>query len=195
MNPFTDSLILIVNVVFNIAMLVVLLRFLLQLVRADFYNPISQAIARFTNPLLVPLRRIIPGLGGMDIASLVLLLLLEMVAIWALGFIYGAGLVPPLLVLMWAPLGVVNFFLGFYLVAIFVMIVISWVAPGTSSPVAYLLYQITEPFMAPFRKLLPSMGGLDFSPMIAVLILYISRNFVRWAGYSVNLQDLLVIGF
>lgn len=195
MNPITDSLILIVNVVFNIAMLVVLLRFLLQLVRADFYNPISQAIARFTNPLLVPLRRIIPGLGGMDIASLVLLLLLEMAAIWALGFVYGAGFVPPLLVLMWAPLGVVNFFLGFYLVAIFVMIVISWVAPGTSSPAAYLLYQITEPFMAPFRKLLPAMGGLDFTPMIAVLILYISRNFVRWAGYSVNLQELLVIGF
>jgi YggT family protein len=125
----------------------------------------------------------------------VLLLLLEMAAIWALGFVYGAGFVPPLLVLMWAPLGVVNFFLGFYLVAIFVMIVISWVAPGTSSPAAYLLYQITEPFMAPFRKLLPSMGGLDFTPMIAVLILYISRNFVRWAGYSVNLQELLVIGF
>ncbi len=195
MNPITESLILLVNVFFNIAMLLILLRFLLQLVRADFYNPISQAIARVTNPLLVPLRRIIPGFGGMDVAGLVLLLLVEMLAIVVLGFIYGAGLVPPLLVLLWAPLGIINFVLGFYLVAIIVMIVLSWVAPGTSSPAVYLVYQLTEPVMAPFRKVLPPMGGLDLSPMIAMLAIFISKNFVVWAANLVNLQPVLVIGF
>mgnify|MGYP001828881488 CR=1 FL=1 len=80
MGPIADSFTLLVNVFFNLLMLMVLLRFLLQLVRADFYNPISQAIARMTNPLLLPLRRMIPGYGGFDIASLVLLLLAEIIA-------------------------------------------------------------------------------------------------------------------
>ncbi len=195
MGPIADSFTLLVNVFFNLLMLLVLLRFLLQLVRADFYNPISQAIARMTNPLLLPLRRIIPGYGGFDIASLVLLLLAEIIAIFALGFVHGVGLVPPLLALLWAPLGIVSLFLNFYFFAILAMIILSWVAPGSPSPVIYLLHQLTEPVMAPFRKLLPAMGGLDLSPILVFVAIQVAQIFVSYAARGVNLPPALVVGF
>lgn len=195
MGPIADTLNLLVNVFFNLLMLLILLRFLLQLVRADFYNPISQAVARMTNPLLLPLRKVIPGYGGFDVASLVLLLLAEMLAIVVLGLVNGVGLVPPLFILLWAPLGIVNLFLSFYFFAILAMIILSWVAPGNPSPVIYLLHQLTEPVMAPFRKLLPSMGGLDLSPILVFIAIQIAQIFVNYAARGVSLSPGLVVGF
>ncbi|MEE4659784.1 MAG: YggT family protein [Halieaceae bacterium] len=195
MGPVADSFTLLVNVIFNLVMLLVLLRFLLQLVRADFYNPISQTVARLTNPLILPLRRVIPGYGGFDVASLVLLLLAEMLATVLLGLVHGVGLVPPLLVLLWSPLGIVNLFLSFYFFAILASIILSWVAPGNASPVTYLLHQLTEPVMAPFRRLLPAMGGLDLSPILVFIAIQIAQIFVSYAARGVNLQPALVVGF
>ena len=195
MDPFSESLKLLVNVFFNLVMLAILLRFLLQLVRADFYNPISQAISKVTNPLLVPLRRVIPGYGGVDVAALVLLVLAEMLATVLLGLLHGFGLVPVLYILMWAPLGIVSLLLSFYLFAIIIIIVLSWVAPGNPSPVIYLLHQLTEPVLAPFRKIIPPLGGLDLSPMAATLAIMIARNFVEAAAVGVGLHPALVVGF
>ena len=134
----------------------------MRLVGADFYNPVSQAIARLTNPLLAPLRRVIPGRGAFDSAALVLILLAEILAIVVLGLVQGVG-VHPIAILLWAPLGIVSLFLKFYFFAILAMIVLSWIAPGNPSPVIYLLHQLTEPVMAPFRRMLPAMGGLSNS--------------------------------
>ncbi len=195
MGPVAESFTLLVNVFFNLLLLLVLVRFLLQLVRADFYNPISQAVAKMTNPLLFPLRRIIPGYGGFDVASLVLLLLAELLATFVLGFVHGVGLVPPLLAILWAPLGIVSLFLSFYFFAILAMIILSWVAPGNPSPVIYLLHQLTEPVMAPFRRLLPAMGGLDLSPILVFVAIQIAQIFVSYAAQGVNLQPALVVGF
>ena len=195
MDPISQSFQLLVNVFFNLLLFVVLLRFLLQLVRADFYNPVSQAVARVTNPLLVPLRRIIPGYGGFDVASLVLLLLMEMLATILLGFINGFGMVPILYVLLWAPLGIVSLFLSFYFFAILASIVLSWVAPGNSSPVIHLLHQLTEPVMAPFRKIIPPLGGLDLSPIFVFLAIQVARIFVNSAAQGVGLHPALVVGF
>lgn len=195
MGPIADAFTLLINVFFNLLLFLVLLRFLLQLVRADFYNPISQAIARLTNPVLVPLRRIIPGFGGFDLASLVLLLLTEILATYALGLVYGFGLVHPLLAVIWAPLGIVSMFLNFYFFAILATIILSWVAPGSPSPVVYMLHQLTEPVMAPFRRLLPAMGGLDLSPILVFVAIQVAQIFVRYAAAGVNLQPALVVGF
>jgi YggT family protein len=194
MNPVAASITLLVNVFFNLLLLLILLRFLLQLVRADFYNPVSQTVARITNPLLVPLRRLIPGYGGFDLAALVLLFLAEVIAIYVLGLVNGA-LVPVVYVLLWAPLGVVSLFLTFYFFAILATIILSWVAPGSSSPIIYLLYQLTEPVMAPFRRLIPPLGGLDLSPIFVFIAIQIARYFVDYAAYGVGLNAKLVIGF
>ena len=195
MGPFADSLALLVNVILNLALLLILLRFLLQLVRADFYNPVSQAVSKLTDPLLIPLRRVIPGYGGFDVASLVLLLLAEIVGIYLLGLVTGQGLAPIGYALLWAPLGIVNLFLNFYFFAILAMIILSWVAPGNPSPVIMLLYQLTEPVMAPFRRLIPSLGGLDLSPIFVFIAIQIAQIFVRYAAAGVSLHPGLVVGF
>lgn len=195
MGPIADSFTLLINIFFNLLLLLVLLRFLLQLVRADFYNPISQSVARLTNPLLLPLRKVIPGFGGFDVASLVLLLLAEMLATIALGLVHGFGLVPIIYVVLWAPLGIVSMFLNFYFFAILAMIILSWIAPGNQSPIIYLLHQLTEPVMAPFRRLLPSLGGLDLSPILVFIAIQIAQIFVNYAARGVSLQPALVVGF
>jgi YggT family protein len=195
MGPIADSFTLLINIFFNLLLLLVLLRFLLQLVRADFYNPISQSVARLTNPLLLPLRKIIPGFGGFDVASLVLLLLAEMLATIALGLVHGVGMVPIIYVVLWAPLGIVSMFLNFYFFAILAMIILSWIAPGNQSPVIYLLHQLTEPVMAPFRRLLPALGGLDLSPILVFIAIQIAQIFVNYAARGVSLQPALVVGF
>jgi YggT family protein len=195
MGPIADSFTLLINVFLNIVMLLVLLRFLLQLVRADFYNPVSQAVARLTNPLLLPLRRLIPGFGGFDVASLVLLLLAEMLGTVVLGLVNGVGLVPIIYIILWAPLGIVSMFLNFYFFAILAMIILSWVAPGNPSPVIQLLHQLTEPVMAPFRRLIPPLGGLDLSPIFVFIAIQIAQIFVSYAARGVNLQPALVVGF
>ena len=195
MNAAEKSLELVVNVLFNLAILALFLRFLLQWVKADFYNPISQTVVKVTTPLLRPLRSIIPCYGGLDIAAIVLLLLVEMLGIIVLGLIYGIGFVHPLQLLLWAPLGLINFFLSFYFFAILAMIILSWVAPGSNNPAVYLLYQLTEPVMAPFRKLLPSMGGLDLSPILVFITIQVAQFFITDAARGVGLIPNLVIGF
>ena len=195
MSATEKSLVLIVTVVLNLTVLALLLRFLLQWVKADFYNPISQTVVKVTNPLLRPLRRIVPGYGGLDVAALVLLLLAEILAIVLLSLIYGTGLPHPLQLVLWAPLGLISFFLKFYFFAILAMIILSWVAPGTQNPAVFLLYQLVEPVMAPFRKLLPSMGGLDLSPILVFVAIQIAQYFIHDAAQAVGLLPPLVIGF
>jgi YggT family protein len=195
MNPVTSSIVLIVSVFFNLLMLVLLLRFLLQWVGADFYNPVSQAIARITTPLLAPLKRIIPSRGSFDGAALLLLFLGEILAIVVMGFLHGRGLINPVAILLWAPLGIISLFLRFYFFAILAMVVLSWIAPGNPSPVIHLLYQLVEPVMAPFRRLLPAMGGLDLSPIFVFVAIMIAQNFVAYAAQRAQLIPSLVIGF
>ena len=163
MGAFNEIFIYLVQTALTLYMLAMLLRFLLQLVRADFYNPIGQFLVKVTNPLVIPLRKVIPGIGGLDLASLLLALLLQMLSIIVLMALYGLGLPNPVLLLLWSALGLVGLLVNIYFFALLAMIILSWLAPGSGNPAVFLLYQITEPVMAPFRKLLPAMGGMDFS--------------------------------
>jgi YggT family protein len=171
-----------------------LLRFLLQLVRADFYNPISQFLVKITNPVVVPLRRIIPGIAGLDLASLVLCLVLQMLGIVVILMLNGLN--PPniALLLVWSLLGLVGLVVNVYFFAILVMIILSWVAPGSNSPAAYLLYQLTEPVMRPVRNMLPSMGGIDFSPILVFILINVIQIALSHMAVAVGLHPALVIG-
>jgi YggT family protein len=143
------------------------------LVRGDFYNPFSQFIVKATNPMLRPLRRLVPSIAGMDTASLVLILLLQMFDVVILGLLQKHVLITPVPLLVLSVLVLVQAALRFYMVGIFVYVVLGWVAPGNYSPGNVLIQQIFEPAIAPFRRLLPSGSGLDFSPMVAGIVLYI----------------------
>ena len=160
-------------------LLIVLLRFILQLVRADFYNPLSQFIVRATHPLLKPLRRIIPSLGGLDLASLVLALIVQYVLMALTVMLMGVGVGDPLLILVWSLIGVTALLLKVFFFALIISVILSWVAQGTHNPAALLVNQICEPLLMPIRRILPNLGGLDLSPIVAFLIL--------------NLLDMLVI--
>jgi YggT family protein len=152
----------------------VILRFLFQLARADFYNPISQGIVKVTNPLLKPLRRVIPGLLGFDIAALVLAILVKAATLFVL-FLLAGQTISPLLYLIWPPIYVLVTILNIYFLMIFASIITSFVAQGSYHPAIILINQIAEPILAPCRRLLPPMGGLDFSPMIALAALTVVR--------------------
>lgn len=175
---FEDIFKLLITTVVDIYTLIVVLRLILQLVKADFYNPISQFVLKATDPLLKPLRKIIPGYWGIDFASLTLALLVQIVGWIILFLLAGSIITNPLLYLFLAVFGVIKVLLNFYFFAIIILIIISWVAPGTYNPAAALLQQVTEPMMAPVRRILPAMGGLDFSPMLVIFIIHILRSIV-----------------
>ncbi|BAP42704.1 YGGT family protein [Pseudomonas sp. StFLB209] len=155
----------------SLYLLVILLRFVLQLVRADFYNPLSQFAVKATQPLLRPLRRIIPSLFGLDMSSLVLAIIVQMV-LMALTLLLAEGTTGPFLsLLVWAIIGVTGLFLNIFFYALIISVILSWVAPGSHNPGAELVNQICEPVLAPFRRLLPNLGGLDISPILAFMVI------------------------
>ena len=156
MYGLNTAAIYVVQTLGSLYLLIMLLRFVLQLVRADFYNPLCQFIVRATQPLLKPVRRIIPSLFGLDMSSLLLA--------------YGTT-GNPLQLLVWSIIGVTALFLKIFFFAMIISVILSWVAPQSHNPGAELVNQICEPALAPFRRILPNLGGLDISPILAFMVL------------------------
>jgi YggT family protein len=194
MSAFSEISGYLVQTLLSLYLLTMLLRFVLQLVRADFYNPISQFLVKVTNPLVIPLRRVLPGFAGLDMASLLLALLLQLAGIIALLLINGLVLPNILLLLVWSAIGLLGLLVNVYFFALLAMIILSWVAPGSSHPAIYLLHQITEPVMAPVRKALPAMGGMDFSPILVFILINVIQIALRHLAAGVGLHPALVIG-
>jgi YggT family protein len=146
----------------------VMLRLLLQWVRADFYNPVCQFLVKVTNPALAPLRRVIPAIGRLDTAALVLMLALEILGVWVVSRIASSPLTPAHIVLfsitkLLATLLMTYFFL------IIAAVILSWVGTNLRHPVIPLVYQLTEPVMRPIRKVIPPIAGIDLSPVFALI--------------------------
>ncbi|MCO5367122.1 YggT family protein [Pseudomonas alliivorans] len=155
----------------SLYLMLILLRFVLQLVRANFYNPLSQFIVKATQPLLKPLRRIIPSIFGLDMSSLVLAIIVQMI-LMALTLLLISGTTgDPLYLLLWSIISVTALFLKIFFFALIASVILSWVAPGSHNPGAELVNQICEPALAPFRRIVPNLGGLDISPILAFIVL------------------------
>lgn len=194
MGAMQDIATLLVHTFFQLYLLALMLRFLLQWVRADFYNPISQFIVKVTSPLLNPLRRLIPGFGGIDLASLLLIIVTQIVATTALILIRGYAIPNPLFLLIWAVLGTLGLLINIYFFAILASIIISWIAPGNYHPAVLLLNQLTEPVMRPFRNLIPPLGGLDLSPIFVFLTINVLQILLGHVGATFSLPEAYVIG-
>lgn len=193
MNGLTTAAVYVLQTLGSLYLLIVLLRFILQLVRADFYNPLSQFAVKATKPLLNPLRKVIPGFGGLDLASLVLAILVQLLlmvlTLLLLGYGIG-GVLPQLLV--WAVIGVTALFLKVFFFALIVSVILSWVAPGSYNPAAQLINQICEPLLMPFRRLLPNLGGLDISPIFAFIALQlIDMLVIKYLAALTHMPQLL----
>jgi YggT family protein len=164
----TQPAVFLVQVLFGLYATLVILRFLLQLTRADFYNPLSQFIVKATKPALNPLRRIIPGVAGMDLAALVLAWLVITVEQLAILGLSGLGF-QPLAALLLAIPEMVSLIINIFLFAILIQVIISWINPGSYNPAISLIHSLTEPLLGPVRRRMPSMGGLDLSPMVVMI--------------------------
>lgn len=163
--------IFIVNMVFGLYLAAVMLRFLLQTIRADFYNPICQFLITVTNPALKPLRRWIPGYMGIDWPSLLLMVLLQLLEICLVAMLIS-GHIPSLLSI---PVIITSKLLGLliwvYIIIIIIQAVISWIQPGSYSPFTVLLYQLSDPLVRPIRRYIPATGGIDWSPFVILILL------------------------
>jgi len=175
MNAFGDIGVLLVDTLGTLYIMAVLLRFLLQVSKADFYNPITQVIVRITDPVVQIFRRIIPGIAGIDFSSLVAALLLECAAITGMLLISGNSLPAFGAILTWSIAGLISMVLNIYFWTLLISIISSFIAPFSGHPALVLVRQLTEPVMAPFRRILPPMGGLDLSPIFVFLALQILR--------------------
>ena len=162
-----------IQTVFGLYILIVMLRFLLQWARADFYNPISQFIVKATQPPLKPLRKIIPGIGGLDMAALIFMLVLKFVELWLVTGLLGMSpQIGGLAMLSIAEL--LGLLINVFIFSILIQVIISWVNPGMHNPVMGLLHSLTEPLLAPARRVIPPISGLDLSPIIVIVCLQLA---------------------
>lgn len=169
--PYAESAgIFLITTLFDLYIGAVMLRFLLQAVRADFYNPVSQFLVKITNPLLKPLRRVIPGMFGLDFAAIVLMLALTLLELTLVQLLAGmsANIVG---LLVYALAKLLSSVLDIYFYSILIQAVLSWINPGTHNPVVGLLHALNEPLLRPARNILPAMGGLDLSPLVVMIVL------------------------
>ena len=191
MLGLNDAAIFIIKTLGSLYLLIVLMRFILQLVRANFYNPLCQFIVKATQPLLKPLRRVIPSMFGLDMSSLVLALILQMVLIVVILALKGF-MVDFVLLVPWALIALFSLFLNILFYAMIISVILSWVAPGSHNPGAELVAQITEPVLAPFRRIIPNLGGLDISPIFAFIVIQLLQSWLipRLAYYALMPKEL-----
>lgn len=164
-----NATIFLVSTLFNLYLMVVILRLWLQLARADFYNPFSQFIVKATHPIVGPLRRVIPSLGRFDTATLVLAISVAALKLIVLSLIVG-GSINPIAIAILSVIDVIKETLSLMFWVLLLRAVLSWISQG-QSPIEYALYQLTEPLLTPIRRIIPPIGGLDLSVLIAIIAL------------------------
>lgn len=171
------ALIFIIGTIAQLYLFIMLLRFWLPWLRADFRNPIAQGILRLTSPLVIPVRRVIPPVGRLDTATVVVAFGLQYLTVLVILTISGvaSGIGP---IAMTSLIDMVLLSLQLFKFAIFIHIILSWVAPGTYNPATAFISMLVEPVMRPFRSLIPAIGGLDISPIFAIIALHASGIFI-----------------
>lgn len=174
---FSEAGVFLIRTAFGFYLLALMLRFLLQWVRADFYNPLVQFLVRITNPPLLPLRRYVPGLYGLDMACVLLMFVLALIE-WGLILSLvgrGPGLAGLLLLAVVELLGLA---LDVFLWAVIIQALMSWFVRDPHNPLYGLLYRLTSPVLRPAQRLLPLVGGVDLSPLLAVVVLQLGAILV-----------------
>ncbi|AGH42958.1 YggT family protein [Paraglaciecola psychrophila] len=164
-----------IDFVFNIYLMVVLLRLWLQFARADFYNPFSQFVVKATQPIVAPMRRVLPSIGRLDTATLVFALLVAGLKVVTLNMVLGGTSLNVLSLVVVSFVIVIKEILTLVMYVLILRAIMSWVSQGRN-PMELVLSQLTEPMLAPIRKRMPEMGGLDLSVMVVIfLLLFIQK--------------------
>lgn len=169
-SNITSAIVFIINALTSLYLLVLLLRFWLPWLRADFRNPLAQGILRLTSPLIVPLRRIVPPVGRLDTATVLVAFIIQYLTVLLLLLILGriAGVME---IALTAVVKLVVLSINLFVYAIFIRIILSWLSPGAYNPATAIIATLTEPVLRPFRRLVPPLGGFDISPIFAIILL------------------------
>jgi len=169
-SNISSAIVFIVNALTSLYLLVLLLRFWMPWLRADFRNPLAQGILRFTSPVVIPVRRIVPSFGRLDTATVLVAFIIQYLTVLLLLLILGhsAGIVE---ITLTAIVKLVVLSINLFVYAIFIRIILSWISPGTYNPATAIITTLTEPVLRPFRRLIPAIGGFDISPIFAVILL------------------------
>ncbi|MGR5120542.1 YggT family protein [Vibrio astriarenae] len=171
-----NSMSFLISTLFDLYIMVVILRIWLQATRADFYNPFSQFIVKATQPVVGPLRRVIPSIGSLDLATLIFAYVLCVIKFVALVMLASKGVMAFSLDYLYLGfLSLVKAAGGLLFWVLLLRAILSWVSQGRS-PIEYVFHQLTEPMLAPIRRIIPAMGGFDFS----VLVLFIVLQFANF---------------
>ncbi len=188
-NPALNAIGFILGILFNLYATVVAVRFVMQTVRADYYNPLAQGVVRITDPLLIPMRRVIPSVRKYDTASLVLcfgILLLKLLVfkLLSLGYVPALGqsilvsAAPVAKLVVLALLDVIHQLFNVFIFALIIQAILSWIPGAAGNPVQSLASSISEPVLRPLRKVLPPMGGLDLTVFFTIIGLFALRIFL-----------------
>lgn len=178
MNPL-GAFNYLINTIIDLYIAAIMLRLLLQWVRADFYNPLCQFLVKITNPVLVPARRIVPSVGRLDTASVVVMLLLEIIQLVIISQLSQSGFGLQF-ILLFAVRKLMVSLLMTYFVLIIARVIVSWIVSQSRHPLIPLIYQLTEPVLRPFSKLVPPISGVDLSPLFALITLRFLLLLLGW---------------
>ncbi|NBB93657.1 MAG: YggT family protein [Gammaproteobacteria bacterium] len=168
MGQTNQAFAFLIETIFQLYLAALMLRVLLEALRADYYNPVCQALMKVTDPLVRPLAKVLPRVGSVSLAGIAWLYILELVLLVILAAIGGWAIDWTVLLLL-AVLRLLRMLLVLYLVLIIVNVILSWVGQGFRHPIVPLIYQLTEPVLAPIRRVLPALGGFDLSPLVAII--------------------------
>jgi len=174
----TQALYFIVKTLSQLVLLLYLLRLWLPLVQADFRNPVAQGVLRLTSPLIIPVRRFVPSIGRLDTAVILVVYLIQFIILILLMTIAQREIIALHLALR-SVLELCMLSLNLFFFAIMIRIILSWIAPNTYNPVSAIAANLAEPVLRPFRRLIPSMGGLDISPIFAIVMLKATEIYLQ----------------
>lgn len=198
MQTFTEIFIYLFRALGGLYAAIALLRVLLQLSRADYYNPVSQAIVKATKPFVSPLRKFIPQWKNLDFAALAWCLIFQIIAIEVAALVIFQTPVNILSATIWGAVGLLNLSLNIFYYGLLALIIISFAVMlgglQLAHPAIDLLRQLMSPVLTPFQRLLPPMGGFDLSPILVFLLINVLRIVVNNIAAGVQLVPVLVPG-
>lgn len=188
MNAFQEAGDLLVTTLLSLYTYVLILRFVLQYLRVNYYNPFTQFVVKATGVIVVPVRRFVPGWRGIDFATLIVIFSITLLKLF-LSFLMlqkSAPFFPGLLV--WCVGDLLKMTVNLYFFAILVMVIASWIAPMSQSPIMEIIYRLTTPIMRPFKRIIPPLGGMDITPIFAILALQMVNIIITRPIISIGVQ-------
>ena len=190
-----NALIFIAQTLIGLYLMFVLVRFLMQISRVDYYNPISQGIVKITDPLCSPIRRVFPTLGRIDTATLLLAVLLQLIIICLVMSLSGR-LIFDTVYLAWAFVGLAALTCDIYFFALLISVVVSWLAPHSNHPAIVLINELINPICEPARKIIPPLGGLDFSIILVFMFITLIDEYllIKPLAMSLGVPRGLILG-